>query len=495
MEKGKIIDFFMERRGKYPESAVRVGNIYKGRVLKVLPGISAAFVDVGYEQAAYLYLEKDRRASPVGSGEGGMVPDDFSKLCELSPVGAGIVANKPLMREGDLVLVQVSRESIGTKGPKLTRDIALSGRRLVYMPLERHIGVSRRIASIKERERLDTILRDFCSPEGVGGIARTCSVGASVSVLKAEFNHLELQWKNIWNRYSAVSAPGLCHEEIGFTQRILRDFVDEDLKDIYVDTPEQRGVVERYVDGVLPQLVGKCKLYREEMPLFKKFGIEQEMERCLANKIYLRSGGVINIDQTEALVAIDVNTGRFVGKKSLEQTVLKINLESVEEIARQLRLRNCGGIIVIDFIDMNKGKHREKVFQTLLEALQKDRVKYSIMPISGLGLVEMTRKQTTETLVRVVCDPCPCCNGGGRVKSVDSICYELLRDLQEALKKRRERDGRVFIHAHSDVVDRLCDREKFGFMDMLEKSWGRSFVVRSDGDYRMEQYNIAFEDL
>ena len=464
VEKGKVVDFFMERRGE-----LRVGNIYKGRVSKILPGIGAAFVDVGHEQAGYLYLNQGKSDSEIPSWE------------------------HPPLREGGQVLVQIYRESVGIKGPKLTRDITLIGRYIVYMPLLEHTNVSRRIQLPQERERLEAILRDVC-PEGKGVIARTRSEGQSPSMIQAEFHDLELQWKNIQHNYSEMSAPRICHQELDFVQQILRDVVDEEVVDIWVDTPEQKAIVEGYVEKYLPWLVGKCTFYRESTPIFKNFDIEPEVDKSLTGKIYLRSGGVINIDQTEALVSVDVNTGRFVGKKSVEQTVLKTNLEAVAEIARQLRLRNCGGIIVIDFIDMEDHDHREQVFQALQEALKKDRSKCRVMPLSRLGLVEMTRKQTKDTLTRVVCQPCPYCEGSGRVKSASSVCYELLRDLTGAFKSRGKKTGPVSIHAHPDVVEKFCDEEGSGFREVLERSWGGILAVEVDHNCHMEQYEIVFEE-
>ena len=489
VENGKIVDFFMERGGECPQSTVRVGNIYKGRVLKVLPGIGAAFVDIGQEKAAFLYLNrpgfmsgkllKDERRS-------GTVSDDFATLEE----GRDSTPSHQL-REGEQIWVQVFREPIGMKGAKVTRNISLSGRYIVYIPLGEDIGISRRIETVEERQRLESVLKSFCPPE-VGVIARTYSEGKPTSVLKAEFDYLELQWKKIQHRYRKISAPGVCYEELPFVQQILRDVVDNHLDSIYVDSPEQQATVERYVGTFLPELAGKCKFYRESTPLFKKFGIEEAVAQSYSNKLYLRSGGVINIEQTEALVVIDVNTAKFVGKNNFDQTILKTNLEAVEKIAQQLRLRNCGGIIVVDFIDMVNSEHREKVFQALLVEVKKDRVKYSIMPISGLGLVEMTRKQSKETFGRIVCRPCPYCRGSGRVKSADSVCYELLRDLFGDLKKRPQGTAGVSIHAHPDVIHRICRRQAGSLIDNLEESWGRSFELQADEHYHMEQYDIFF---
>ena len=459
--KGKLVDFFIERG-----TPIRSGNIYKGRVSKILPGIGAAFVDVGHEQAAYLRL--NRASEPL-----------VNKSMEGMP-----------LREGGQVLVQIYREPVGMKGAKLTRNITLTGRYLVYRPFFEHIGVSRRIESLEERERLEEIVKELC-PDEEGLIARTHAEGQSASIIKAEFNALIERWKIIQNNYTELINPGPCWEEISFVEQILRDIVDEEVEDIWVDTPELKAMVDQYVEKYALGLEEKCQLYRESTPIFKKFGIEREVNRGLGSKIYLRSGGVINIDQTEALVSIDVNTGRFVGKKNAEQTILKTNLEAVREIARQLRLRNCGGIIVIDLIDMKDVEHRKEVFQALNDVLGKDRARCEVMPLSRFGLVEMTRKQTKDTLSRMICEPCPYCDGSGRIKSVVSICYELLRDLASVLKKT---DEEVSIHAHPDVVEEFCDKEGRGFMEALKESEKCSFVVKVDHHCHVEDYEIAVED-
>ena len=461
--RGNMTDFFMERGdGKASPGPVRSGNVYRGRIAKILPGIGAAFVDIGHDQAAYLYL--DRRGEPL----------------------------RPSLREGGSVLVQIYREPVGIKGAKLTRNIALVGRYLVYRPLSGKIGISRRIELSGERERLESILGGL-STGGGGLVARTYAEGKGASVLKAEFDALAGQWENIQHRYVELNAPGVCREEGHFVQKILRDIVDEEVADIWVDTPELKEMVEWYSERYLPWLVGKCHLYREHRPMLKKFGIEREVGRSLAGKIYLRSGGVVHIDQTEALVSIDVNTGRFVGKKSVEQTVLKTNLEAVGEIVRQLRLRNCGGIIVIDFIDMEDEDHRQQIVQAFNNALKRDRAKCRVLPLSRLGLVEMTRKQSKDTLARIVCEPCPYCEGRGRIKSATSVCYELLRDLRGALKERDGFGGGVSVRAHPDVVEQFCDSEGVGFMGSLQESQGRSFAFRADHHCHVEDYEIVFE--
>ena len=500
VENGKIVDFFIEQgRG---ESSPKAGNIYKGRVSKILSGIGSAFVDIGHEKSAFLYLDKawlpsskersrkEKRGAPEHQR---IIPDEWETLCDSSCVPPEGLTIDSLLKEGDEIFVQIVRESIGMKGPKVTRNITLAGRNLVYMPCVDHIGVSRRIDCAEERSRLEAVLKDFC-PSGEGVIARTFAKGQPFSSLKKDFAQLVSHWKEVQHKYSKISYPGLCYQDINFVQCILRDVVDEDLEYVYVDTPERQEDVNQFAEECLPWLSGKCKLYRGAIPLFEKFGIEQQVRRMLSNKVRLRSGGMINIDQTEALVSIDVNTGKFVGKKSVEDTILKTNLEAVVEIASQLRLRNCGGIIVIDFIDMLNPGHQEMLFQALLDALQKDRAKYSVMPISGLGLVEMTRKQTKDTLVRLVCTPCSYCEGSGMVKSVSSVCYELLRDLRGVLKKDQKKRRGVHIYANPEVINRLYDEEEFGRMDELEESWGASFVIRSDGNYHLEQYDIFLED-
>jgi ribonuclease G len=312
--------------------------------------------------------------------------------------------------------------------------------------------------------------------------------GQSYKILKFDFNMLVKIWKDVQKSAEKQKAPSLAFKDLNFMQRVLRDITDEDVDEIIVDGKENLKEAEKFILKFLPGMKGKVKFYNNlEIPIFEKFGIDIEVERAIDNKVFLKSGGSLNIDQTEALVSIDVNTGKFIGRKTFEETILKTNLEAVKEIAYQLRLRNCGGIIIVDFIDMEREENRHTVFNALLEELKKDRAKTNVLPISGLGLVEMTRKRTRDTLSRIMCEPCPYCEGTGRVKSTQTVCYELIRDLVKTLAKTK--GSKVSIFAHPEVTASLCS-DDFDLIETLEESHGKSIQIRSENNYHIEQYEI-----
>lgn len=504
IENNEILDFLMERN--HPQNHKEfpfVGNIYKGKVIRVLPGMQSAFVDIGFEKAAFLYVddayiptleeqremaEKSRKSIEESGRMGEIIPDEMSTLSEAVNMRFRPDINiEEFLKEGDELLVQVAKEPISTKGPRVTRHLTFAGRHIVFMPFIEHTGVSRRIESEEERDRLKEVLETI-RPEGTGVIARTVAEGQSYKTLKFDYNLLVKLWKDVQKRATTSKAPSLIYQDLNFIQRVMRDITDEDVDEIIVDDKENLKEVERFVQKFLPNIKGKYKLYQnDEVPLFEKFGIDLELERAISNKVFLKSGGSLNIDQTEALVSIDVNTGKFVGRKTFEETILKTNLEAVKEISYQLRLRNCGGIIIIDFIDMEKEENRQTVYNALLEALKKDRAKTNVLPISGLGLVEMTRKRTRDTLARVMCEPCPYCEGTGRVKSTLTVCYELIRELNKALAKSKAQ--KVSIFAHPEVTNRLCG-EDFDLIETLEEAHGKSITIRSENNYHIEQYEI-----
>ena len=508
IENGDILDFLINRENSF-KNKPSVGNIYKGRVLRVLPGMQSAFVDIGYERAAFLYVDdayiptleeqrdmakrlenkevQDKKKQKLGQ----TIPDEFSTYSDSVDMKyRADLKIQDFLKEGDEILVQVAKEPISTKGPRITRHITIAGRHIVYMPLIEHIGVSRRIESDEERDRLKSIL-DTIRPEGVGIIARTVAEGQSHKVLKSDYSLLCKIWKDAQKAEETAKAPSLIYNDLTFIQRALRDITDEDVNKIIVDTKVNFKQVEKFVNRYLPSMKGKIHLYDKEQPLFEHYNIDVEIERALSNKVFLRSGGSLNIDQTEALVSIDVNTGKFVGKRTLEETILKTNLEAIKEVAYQLRLRNCGGIIIIDFIDMEKEENREQVYSVLLEALKKDRAKTNVLPISGLGLVEMTRKRTRDTLTRVMCEPCAYCEGSGRVKSVSTICYEILREVTKSMKKAKGPIVSVF--AHPEVSAQLTGQD-FEVIEMLEERLGKQLVIRADNSYHIEQYEIFMHD-
>lgn len=503
-ENGEIIDFLMERGSERKAGRPCVGNIYKGKVVRVLPGMQSAFVDIGYEKAAFLYvddayvptLEEQREMAKKAKlaqeeeekkREGEIIPDELSTLSEsVNMKFRPEISIENFLKEGQEIIVQVAKEPISTKGPRVTCHITLAGRYIVYMPFIEHTGVSRRIENETERDRLKDIL-DSVRVEGKGAIARTVAEGQSAKTLKTDYNMLMKIWKEV-QKNSKSSKPATCvHEDLSFVQRVLRDFTDEDVGRVYVDSKDVLKEAEKFGQKFIPSLKGKFKLYHGEKALFEQHNIDIEIEGALSNKAYLRSGGSINIDQTEALVSIDVNTGKFVGRKTLEETILKTNLEAVKEITYQLRLRNCGGIIIIDFIDMEKEENREAVYQALLDALKKDRAKTNVLPISALGLVEMTRKRTRDTLTRIMSQTCPYCEGTGHIKSTMTVCYDLIREVLKVLKKTSAK--RVQVFAHPEVTARLAG-ENLDMVEMLEDQFGKTLIIRSENNYHPEQYEI-----
>jgi len=502
IENGEILDFLIERQSSKSGNAPVVGNIYLGRVLRVLPGMQSAFVDIGQERAAFLYvddayiptLEEQRellsRLESLEQGSkrlGEVIPDELSTLTETVDMKfRPDVKIQDFLKEGDEIVVQIAKEPISTKGPRVTRHITLAGRHIVFMPFIEHTGVSRRIESEEERKRLKDIL-DSIKPEGIGVIARTVAEGQSYKVLKGDYNNLVKIWKDVQKRMEKAKAPMELHQDLSFIQRALRDIMDEDVDLVISDNKSAVKQVEKFIQRFTPHHQAKIKFYENEIPVFEHYGIDIEIERALSNQVFLKSGGSINIDQTEALVSIDVNTGKFVGKKTLEETILKTNLEAVKEISYQLRVRNCGGIIIIDFIDMEKEEHRQQVYSALLEALKKDRSKTNVLPISGLGLVEMTRKRTRDTLIRTMCVPCPYCEGVGRIKSVETVSFEIIRELQKVM--RRSTAQKITIFAHPEVCAKLSS-EDFGIIEVLEENFNKTLLVRADNNYHSEQYEI-----
>lgn len=503
IESGEMLDFLIDRSSSI-KGKPSVGNIYLGRVLRVLPGMQSAFVDIGFERAAFLYVDdayiptieeqrdmakriEEKELEEARSSLSKTIPDELSSLSETVDMKyRPDVKIQDFLKEGDEILVQVAKEPISTKGPRVTRHITLAGRHIVFMPFIEHIGVSRRIESDEERERLKSVLESI-RPEGKGIIARTVAEGQSHKTLKSDFTLLSKIWKDVQKQLEGKKAPSSAYKDLNFIQRALRDITDEDVDGIIVDSKNVQKQVEKFVTKYLPTMKGKVSLYEADIPIFEHYGIDIEIERAISNKVFLKSGGSINIDQTEALVSIDINTGKFVGRKTLEETILRTNLEAVKEIAYQLRVRNCGGIIIIDFIDMEREEHREMVFTSLLEALKKDRAKTNVLPISGFGLVEMTRKRTRDTLTRVMCEPCPYCEGTGRVKSVTTVCYEVLREITKSVK--RSKATKVSVFAHPEVSAQLTS-EDFEIIEAIEENYGTQLAIRADNSYHIEQYEI-----
>jgi len=480
LEGGHIAELYIERER---ELGI-VGNIYKGRVIRVLPGMQAAFVDIGLEKAAFLYVADvlDEMNEVARYIEGDSSGTDQTEVEEppLPPI-------EDLLKEGQEILVQISKEPISTKGARITSHISLPGRHLVYMPTVDHVGISRRIESEEERERLRELVEGM-KPEGAGFIVRTVSEGQSEADLKADMDFLVELWKEISAGIDERTAPALIHSDLDVTSKVLRDILTEDVRRIIVDSQDEYNKIVRFIRTFMPKLNYCIELYDGDEPIFDAFGLEVEISRALGKKVWLKSGGSIIIEQTEALTAIDVNTGRYVGKHNLEDTILKTNLEAVKEIAFQLRLRNIGGLIIVDFIDMEKEPHREKVHAAFEEVLKNDKNKTNILKISELGLVEMTRKRVRESIGRTLCEPCTYCEGKGYVKGHLTVIYEILRELQRELKDLPA--GRVTLLAHPDIAGLLIDEERAG-IDDLEQSFERSIVINSRPGFHVEQFEIA----
>jgi ribonuclease G len=484
LEAGQISEMIVERL----QDAGLVGNIYKGRIVRVLPGMQAAFAEIGLERTAFLYvadIAPELALEEMIAGEEESPPPEKQRFEKRH--NRQMPQIQDLVREGQEVVVQIAREPIGTKGARLTSHVSLPGRFLVYMPTVNHVGVSRRIPDDKERSRLKGLLEKLRVDYNGGFIARTMSEGATLKDLKQDMEYLTTLWKEISQKIDGVKAPALIHRELSVIHRAVRDLFTPDIDRILIDSKEEMEKVKNFIETFLPRAGNVVQHYNGEEPIFDAFGIEIEISRALGKKVWLKSGGYIIIEQTEALAAIDVNTGKFVGKRNLEETILKTNLEAAKEIAYQLRLRDLGGIIILDFIDMERPANKEKVYQTLKEALRSDRAKTTITKITDLGLVEMTRKRTRESLSRLLCENCFYCEGRGYLKSRTTICHEIFRELKRSLSDLRAQT--ITIQANPSVVEMLMEEEHPGIEEWERKS-GKKTNVKAREDYHVEQFDI-----
>ncbi len=578
LEDGEIRQLHIERE----EDRNVVGNIYKGVVKRVLPGMQAAFLELGLERTAFLYVddiidepfgtdvdfvdeedgegdsslsEEDKREleelkqlktgedEEEGAGESGalIMPDEESEDSdeqgesnnndegdrpaqeqsqgsrgndrpEREPYrrpsrpprgrggdrgrgrggrgggrrGRGTVNIQDLLKEGQEILVQVAKAPIGTKGARLTTHISLPGRNLVLMPTVKHVGISRRIENERERRRLRELFLRQIRPREVGFIIRTVAEGKSFRDLVADADYLMKLWGRIKKDSKSKRAPALIHEDLSLAMRSVRDFFTDEVDSFVIDDSEEHDKVMSFITQFMPRLKGRVKLFKGPSQLFEHFGIEAEISRALGKKVWLKSGGYLLIDQSEALTAIDVNTGRYVGSKSLEETILKTNLEAVKEIAYQLRIRNVGGIIIIDLIDMESHENRDKVFRALQEALGEDKAKTNILKISDLGLVEMTRKRTHEDLIRYLTEACHYCEGRGYHKSKRTVCFEIFREIEkESLSALKN----IVVYANPQVVHQLTHSEK-PHVDKLETRFQKGITIKSDPGFHVEQFEV-----
>ena len=503
IENGLLQEIFIERANRRG----LVGNIYKGRVCRVLPGMQAAFVDIGLDRAAFLHASDiadtdarqvrdtpspgDGRSSPARLGTASMIRN-----------GAAITDR---VRDGQEVLVQVIKDPLGTKGARLTTHVSIPSCYLVYMPGAGTIGVSQRIEDEDERKRLretvrecarraagdgagpDDMPREDWTPED-GYVVRTAAEGCPGSIIESDMTFLRRLWSSVNGLAVSANGPGIVHEDLTLVIRTLRELSATTIERVRIDSHETLERVLDFTDRFLPEMIPRIELYTGEGPIFELYAVEDEIQKALHRKVQLKSGGHIVIDQTEAMTTIDVNTGGFVGHRNFDETIFKTNLEAAQTIARQLRLRNLGGIIIIDFIDMGNETHKRQVLRALEKALARDHARTRISNVSPLGLVEMTRKRTRESLEHVLCDPCPTCNARGSIKSADTVCYEIFREI---LREARQFDTeRLLVIASREVTDQLVDEESSAFAE-LEAFIGKPITLQVESLYSREQYDVV----
>ncbi len=443
-----------------------VGNIYMGRVARVLPGMQSAFIDIGLERAAFLH-----------------VADIWENREGAKPI-------EKILAEGQPLLVQVLKDPIGSKGARLSTQVSLAGRLLVYLPHDPHIGISQRIEDEGGRAQLRDRLKELLPADEKGGfILRTLAEAAAEDELRADLGYLRNLWSTIRERSQGAQPPQLLYQDLSLAQRVLRDMVGGETTRVLIDSRENHQKLTAFAQGYMPQVLGRIEHYTGERPLFELYNVEEEIERALSRRVDLKSGGYLIIDQTEAMTTIDVNTGGYVGSRNFDDTIYKTNLEAAQAIARQLRLRNLGGIIVLDFIDMQNEEHRGAVLEEFKRALARDRTRITVNGFTGLGLVEMTRKRTRESLAHVLCEPCPTCGGRGEVKTADTVCYEILREiLREARAFNEAREFRVL--AAQSVIDRFLEEEASS-LEMLADFIGKRVSVQVESSYTQEQFDIV----
>ncbi len=505
IENGALHEIFIERAHRHGI----VGNIYKGRVCRVLPGIQAAFVDIGLERAAFLHASDiaDAHARQVHDAAGVDAPTPL----EAAPALRNGASIADLVHDGQEVLVQVIKDPLGTKGARLTTQVSIPSCYLVYMPGAGTIGVSQRIEDEDERRRLREMVRacarrvdgngsggapdddsgddlgEDWSPED-GYIVRTAAEGCEEAVVTADMAFLRRLWESVSAHAGAVNGPGIVHEDLSLVIRTLRELSATTIERVRIDSRETHERVLDFTGRFLPEMSPHIELYTGETPILDLYAVEDEIQRSLHRRVRLKSGGHIVIDQTEAMTTVDVNTGRFVGHRNFDETIFKTNLEAAQTIARQLRLRNLGGIIIIDFIDMENEDHKRQVLRALEKALARDHTRTHISNVSPLGLVEMTRKRTRESLEHILCDPCPTCGGRGSIKSADTVCYEIFREI---LREARQFDTeRLLVIASQEVIDQLVNEESAAFAE-LEAFIGKPITLQVEKLYSREQYDVV----
>jgi Rne/Rng family ribonuclease len=528
LEDDQVAEIFIERE----RSRGVAGNLYKGRVSKVLPGMQSAFVDLGLERDGFLYVsdvvpsfddfepDVDEDDAPAVNGTAGSAPtgsrkgpgrrsgpgartdaaDAGGRRGERDPTARTAARSdkgpepkiEELLKEGQEIIVQVAKEPLGTKGARLTSHATMPGRFLVFMPTVDHVGVSRKIESREERSRLRGIVRTFRERHGFNGgvIIRTAAAGRPEEDIVSDLTYFHRIWTEIRQKADSSRAPAVVYREASLVAKLLRDLLTEEFSAIRIDDEAEYRRVLELVERIMPSLAPKVKLYQKEYPIFEEYGVQAEIDKALRSKVWLKSGGSIVINQTEALVAIDVNTGRYVGKKTagrLEDTILKTNLEAVKEIVRQIRLRDLGGIIVLDFIDMEEKKNRQKVLQAVEQELRKDRAPSKALQVADFGLVIITRKRVKQSLERVLTEPCPYCAGSAVIKSSSTICHEILSEVK---KISGDLNGQSLVLRVNPDIARAFKDEEHAVLRELKQSLGRDLMVKSDAQLHHEQFDL-----
>lgn len=453
-----------------------ISNIYKGKVSRVLPGMQAAFVEVGLDRTAFLHASDIVRRPEA---------DDRMEGLDLPTRQPDI---QQLIAEGDEVIVQVLKDPLGTKGARLTTFVTVPSRYLVYMPRGNGVGVSARIEDEAERARLREVVESVTEGSDGGYIVRTAAEGASWDALRADMIFLQKLWESITQQASQLSPGSLVHEDLPLALRVLRDLLGPEIEAVRVDDRDTCERMRRFASMFVPELANKIDEYAAPRPIFDLYGLEEEIGRALDRKVPLKSGGYLVIDQTEAMTTVDVNTGGFVGHRNLEETIFKTNLEAAQAIARQVRLRNLGGIIIVDFIDMEEPEHRRQVLKALEKALAKDHARNQITEVSALGLVEMTRKRTRESLEHVLCRACPSCEGRGSVKTPETVCYEIFREI---LRQARQFEFQeLLVLAHPEVLEMIVDEESASLAE-LEEATGRPIKLQAETLYAQDHFDVV----
>jgi len=467
VEQGAVQELHVERsiqRG-------HVGNLYLGKIVRVLPGMQSAFVDIGLEKAAFIHVA-DLRQNRLERSNGGT----------LTPI-------EKLLFEGQSLLVQVIKDPLGTKGARLSTQISIAGRMLVYLPYDPHVGISQKIESEEERIALRQRVEALMPEDESGGfIVRTQAEDASDEELAADLSYLRILWSNILAKIKSQPTPSLLHADLTLAQRVLRDMVGPSTTSIQVDSRSTTTELQEWAKLYTPSVLDRIRHYSGERPLFDTANVDEEISRALSRRVDLKSGGYLIIDQTEALTTIDVNTGGFVGGRNFDDTIFKTNLEAAVALARQLRLRNLGGIIILDFIDMDDAEHRGAVLAELHKALSRDRTRTTVSNFSQLGLVEMTRKRTRDSLAHQLCEPCPTCQGRGNIRTARTLCYEILREILRESRQFNPKEFRIL--ASQAIVDLFLEEES-AHLAMLGDFIGKPISLEVEGSYTQEQYDIV----